>query len=402
MGVFAARLDRAAGRRCWAGSAPSVAWVVHGSDGLDELTTTGPTLVAEWDGSRVRRLRGDAGGCRPAARRLEDLQGGEPAHNAAGDPRRAAAASTGPFRDAVLLNAAGALLVAGRAATPARGRWRWPPRRSTAARAPAALDRLVAITNAAGRRHERRPGARSAPTSASMSRAARRSCRWRALEARLPRGSRRAASPRRWPRRTRPAASALIAEIKKASPSKGLIRADFDPPALARAYAAGGAACLSVLTDEPYFQGRDDYLAAARAAVPLPALRKDFMLDPWQVVEVARARRRLRPADHGLRSTTRRPRELAAAAAELGMDVLVEVHDEAELDRALRAAGATLLGVNNRNLKTLAVDLATFERLAPRAPADRLLVAESGLYSHADLRPHGGAPAHAPSWSARA
>ncbi|MFP4207899.1 MAG: indole-3-glycerol phosphate synthase TrpC [Wenzhouxiangella sp.] len=184
-------------------------------------------------------------------------------------------------------------------------------------------------------------------------------------------------------RRAAASQDAVIAEIKRASPSAGLIRADFDPAAIARSYEAGGATCLSVLTDEQFFQGHADFLVQARAACRLPVLRKDFIIDPWQVWET-----RAMDADAVLLIVAALDdsalAELSALARELGLSVLVEVHDQTELERALAVPG-DLIGINNRDLHRFVTDLDTSLRLAPQVPDDRLVISESGIHTPADI-----------------
>jgi len=352
------------------------AWVVHGADGLDEVSVAGPTHVAELNAGSIRRFvvtPEDAGLTRHA---LAEILGGDAQANAAA-MRRLFDGQAGAYHDIVCLNAAAGLVVAEAAPNLRTGAARAAHAIATGA-ARGVLDALVKA---------------SMPENVLASIAAYKADEIRHARARV--GDVEIAARARNAPSVRPFKAsllkviaagkpALIAEIKKASPSKGLIRPDFDPPALAKAYELGGAACLSVLTDRPSFQGDDAYLVAARAATGLPVLRKDFLFEAYQVVEA-----RALGADCILiimaAVTDAQARALQAAARDWGMDCLFEVHNDEEMTRAL-ALDPSMVGINNRDLMKFITDLGTTERLAPRVPAGKLVVSESGINTHADLQ----------------
>ena len=351
------------------------AWVVHGLDGLDEISISAPTAIAELSSDTIRTFSitpEDAGLQRHP---LDAIIGGDASANAAA-MRRLFEGKTGAYHDIVCLNAAAGLVVAEAAPT---------------LRAGVDMARAAIATGAARKTLDALVHA-SMPDNVLNTIAAYKADEIRVARARTGESD-IAARARRAPpvrdfrtallRAVDAGRPALIAEIKKASPSKGLIRPDFDPPALAQAYERGGAACLSVLTDKPSFQGDDAFLVAARAATQLPVLRKDFMFEPYQVVEA-----RALGADCILiimaAVTDAQAQTLKSAADDWGMDALFEVHDQAELNRAL-ALAPTMIGINNRDLVSFRTDIATTESLRPFIPTGILAISESGISSHRDI-----------------
>lgn len=351
------------------------AWVVHGMDGLDEVSISGPTAVAELSTGTIRRfsITPEDGGLQRHA--LSAILGGDASANAAA-MRRLFEGEAGAYHDVVCLNAAAGLVIA-QAVSSLRSGVDMARAAISNGAARSTLDTLVRASmpdNVLGTiavyKAEEIRLARARTSDSEIAARARSASPVRGFRSALAR-TMAAGRP------------ALIAEIKKASPSKGLIRPDFDPPSLAQAYERGGATCLSVLTDKPSFQGDDAFLMAARTATQLPVLRKDFMFEPYQVVEA-----RALGADCILiimaAVTDAQARTLKSAADDWGMDALFEVHDEQELERALELAPA-MVGINNRDLVGFHTDLATTERLRPLIPGGIIAISESGISSPHDV-----------------
>ena len=395
-----AAMDRAAGAGARRTSAPKRAWVVHGSDGLDEITTSGPTHVAALENGTVRTFEITPEDVGLAARQAGGAARRRRARRTPQALRDVLKGKKGPFRDVALLNAAAGLIVAGTAKDlQGRRRARRQIDRLRRGRRPPrppdrGLERL--------RRDGRHPRPRSRPTSARRSPPP--SARARSPRSRRTRQGRAAAARLSAPRSSassRRGDYALIAEIKKASPSKGLIRADFDPPALARAYEAGGATCLSVLTDAPSFQGKPEYLDRGARRDRAAGAAQGFHVRALSGGRGARLGRRLHPDHHGGGRRRDRARSRGRRASRSAWTCCSRCTTRRELERALTLR-SRLIGINNRDLKTFETTLATSERLAPLVPRDRIVVGESGIFTPADLaRARRGRHA-TPSWSARA